>query len=489
MRRRHIYNSFTRSGIDQLGSNHTPTEQSYFPTGRGVGPDNGPFVGQMNHMTRGGVPEGRANEYSSSSVGMEMQPFVARPPVDPYSHSSITENRSLAPVGDMHCTNYNNVPSMCDVSTHPTGSVGPLKRKRSGSLYSAGASSSSSSSQMQMEKPAVDVQSAPSYRSSLTIGAEDASVNVRRRFRLDLEPCITRPHIPSHSSQFYHSAPGQQPNLDANDGQWNHVPHYAASSHRRISLSDLSGSSRHEMNRIHGSGDGGACHRDSYFSRHPVSSSHGPSMREQQVTHSRRSESSYGNGSRYSHYAHGGTSSANGLNIPDNFSSRNYSRHRSTVGWRSSYRSGRPRIAVDRFPPVSDSIESRDRMGHHETIMMVDQASFYANSRNFSDQYRDLRLDVDNMSYEELLNLGERIGNVSTGLSEDNISKCLREKVYCSSDQEHEEVSCPICLEEYDNGDKIVTMEKCGHDYHADCIKKWLLMKKVCPICKTECSN
>lgn len=52
---------------------------------------------------------------------------------------------------------------------------------------------------------------------------------------------------------------------------------------------------------------------------------------------------------------------------------------------------------------------------------------------------------------KELLNLEERIGSVNTGLSEDSMSKCLREKVYYSSsdqnqNQNHEEVSCPICL-------------------------------------------
>lgn len=497
MRHRHLPNSYTRSGIDQHGNNHSPTEQSYFPTaGRGAVPENGPFIG--HHMARGGVPDGRANEYPSSNVCMEIQPYVPAPPIDPYPPSTITESRSLVapvvPVGHIHCTNYN-VSSMHDVeggfSNHPLGNGGPLKRKRSDSFYSAG---SSSSSQMPIEKPNMDCQSGPPYRGSLTIGGEDSSRNVRRRHRLELEP---RTHVPDHSSQFYHpahysSAPVQHANLDSNGGQWNCVPPYAGSSHRRISPSDTSGA-RHEMNHFHiggSSGDG----RDSLFNRHhPVASSHShhgphaPSMREEHVSHSRRPEPSYGNGSRYSHYAHGGSSSTNGLHAsPDNFSSRN-SRHYSPGGWRSSYRSGRPRLAVDRFQPFYDTTESHDRMG--ETIVMVDRAPFYGNSRNFSDQYGDLRLDVDNMSYEELLNLGERIGNVSTGLSEDNMSKSVRVKVHYSSDQNQEEVSCPICLEEYQNGDKIGAMEKCGHDYHEDCIKKWLLMKKLCPICKTECSN
>jgi hypothetical protein len=47
---------------------------------------------------------------------------------------------------------------------------------------------------------------------------------------------------------------------------------------------------------------------------------------------------------------------------------------------------------------------------------------------------------------QELLALGERIGNVNTGVSEDLISKCLRETIYCSSDQIQEEPTCVICL-------------------------------------------
>ncbi|GMP54353.1 hypothetical protein CsSME_00019552 [Camellia sinensis var. sinensis] len=55
--------------------------------------------------------------------------------------------------------------------------------------------------------------------------------------------------------------------------------------------------------------------------------------------------------------------------------------------------------------------------------MMMDPSSLYSSSRNFSNQYGNMRLDVDDMSYEvELLAPGERIGNVNTGLSEDVIS-------------------------------------------------------------------
>lgn len=113
--------------------------------------------------------------------------------------------------------------------------------------------------------------------------------------------------------------------------------------------------------------------------------------------------------------------------------------------------------------------------------------------------------------------LEERIGNVSTGLSEEIIINQLRQQKYsiavCSL---LEAEPCCICQvrtllaffslnellfiiagfllfagmsvyhmqEEYNDGDDLGTLE-CGHNFHADCIKQWLMHKNLCPICKT----
>ncbi|KAK1439935.1 hypothetical protein QVD17_05760 [Tagetes erecta] len=101
------------------------------------------------------------------------------------------------------------------------------------------------------------------------------------------------------------------------------------------------------------------------------------------------------------------------------------------------------------------------------------------------DRHRDMRLDVDNMSYEELLALEERIGNVNTGLSEEVILKSMKQRKHIAfmaiSAQSLE--PCCICQEEYDTGDNIGSLD-CGHDFHTDCIKQWLAQKNICPICK-----
>ncbi|KAK9020508.1 hypothetical protein V6N11_010531 [Hibiscus sabdariffa] len=100
------------------------------------------------------------------------------------------------------------------------------------------------------------------------------------------------------------------------------------------------------------------------------------------------------------------------------------------------------------------------------------------------DRHGDMRLDVDNMSYEELLELEERIGDVSTGLSEENILKLMKQQKHSSSSTESDLEPCSICREEYADGDDTGILD-CGHDFHTNCIKQWLMLKNLCPICKT----
>ncbi|CAI9773516.1 unnamed protein product [Fraxinus pennsylvanica] len=118
----------------------------------------------------------------------------------------------------------------------------------------------------------------------------------------------------------------------------------------------------------------------------------------------------------------------------------------------------------------------------------------YHEARDTVDHLRDMRLDIDHMSYEELLALGEQIGSVVTGLSEEAIRRDLKEGTFASSATcsnlegttcvEQEIKFCVICQTDYEE-QEIIGILNCGHKYHRDCIKKWLLMKNSCPICKS----
>lgn len=120
-----------------------------------------------------------------------------------------------------------------------------------------------------------------------------------------------------------------------------------------------------------------------------------------------------------------------------------------------------------------------------EDVMILDQSVFFGMA-DIHDRHRDMRLDVDNMSYEELLALEERIGNVNTGLTEETILNRLKQRKHFSiaMGAQLEVEPCCICREEYNDGEDIGTLE-CGHEFHSNCIKQWLMQKNLCPICKT----
>lgn len=122
-------------------------------------------------------------------------------------------------------------------------------------------------------------------------------------------------------------------------------------------------------------------------------------------------------------------------------------------------------------------------------IMML-QTRMMSGRMNSFDRYKDWRLDVDRMSYEELLELGDRIGHVNTGLREEEISRCLIKMKHSILDAKHllfsneKDKKCSICQEEFEVNDDIGKLE-CSHSYHMHCIKQWLLQKNACPVCKT----
>ncbi|KAL1207746.1 putative E3 ubiquitin-protein ligase RHG1A [Cardamine amara subsp. amara] len=148
---------------------------------------------------------------------------------------------------------------------------------------------------------------------------------------------------------------------------------------------------------------------------------------------------------------------------------------------------GRSRMAASEIRSVLDHMRRGGNL-RFEDVMLLNQ-SMVLGGADIHDRYRDMRLDVDNMTYEELLSLEERIGDVCTGLNEEIISNRLKQQKYKSNIKSSQEVEpCCICQEEYKEGEEMGKLE-CGHDFHSQCIKEWLKMKNLCPICKTTGLN
>ncbi|KAK2964978.1 hypothetical protein BLNAU_279 [Blattamonas nauphoetae] len=115
----------------------------------------------------------------------------------------------------------------------------------------------------------------------------------------------------------------------------------------------------------------------------------------------------------------------------------------------------------------------------------LDFMDFIVDEHRHHSQYHQLMsgaIDVDKMSYEELLALEESIGNVSQGLSSQEFSQLPVSSYAPPANVDPEEACCVICQCEWCAHDPAVTLP-CFHRFHPDCIQTWLKDHRTCPIC------
>ncbi|MCD7452745.1 hypothetical protein HAX54_018047 [Datura stramonium] len=69
-----------------------------------------------------------------------------------------------------------------------------------------------------------------------------------------------------------------------------------------------------------------------------------------------------------------------------------------------------------------------------------------------------------------------------------DMSEYLKTRTFCAVDTNNfneveEQEACAICLFDYQDKDTIGTLQ-CGHEFHAECINKWLQRNTSCPFCR-----
>ncbi|KAL4591464.1 hypothetical protein LXL04_004430 [Taraxacum kok-saghyz] len=150
-----------------------------------------------------------------------------------------------------------------------------------------------------------------------------------------------------------------------------------------------------------------------------------------------------------------------------------------------------PTIANERSTPLHIQQDGHSTSNSHTNPSNCPQSNHNHNPNQNPGDYHQVmwedNVDLDNMSYEELLELGEVVGSQSRGLSHEAISLLPVSKFKCGFFWRKKSKSerCVICQMEYKRGERQVTLP-CKHIYHAGCGSQWLSINKACPICYKE---
>jgi DNA repair exonuclease SbcCD ATPase subunit len=83
----------------------------------------------------------------------------------------------------------------------------------------------------------------------------------------------------------------------------------------------------------------------------------------------------------------------------------------------------------------------------------------------------------------------QRIRRYAKSISEKNrYKKFIKSTKIVKSQEDCKEEDCAICLDDYSENNKCSELY-CGHKFHNNCFREWILHREVCPLCNTELSN
>lgn len=89
------------------------------------------------------------------------------------------------------------------------------------------------------------------------------------------------------------------------------------------------------------------------------------------------------------------------------------------------------------------------------------------------------------LSYEELMELQERVGVVDRGATKEQIESIPTRTFEGDKGGSSDQGCCAICLEDYAEGQQMRTLP-CSHSFHPNCIDRWLQRNRACPVCKKD---
>jgi hypothetical protein len=84
-------------------------------------------------------------------------------------------------------------------------------------------------------------------------------------------------------------------------------------------------------------------------------------------------------------------------------------------------------------------------------------------------------------TYEARLRLDENIAK--KGVGPEGLKRLHMHEFDSHNFENH---SCPVCLDAYSESQFVANMPTCRHQFHIECIERWLQSSTKCPVCRTS---
>ena len=123
---------------------------------------------------------------------------------------------------------------------------------------------------------------------------------------------------------------------------------------------------------------------------------------------------------------------------------------------------------------INNSINDMDGL---ITSIINDSYNVTIHKHNNSDYEGTINLDLE--FYENELNNKVITDNIDIELSH-------YKKITNNDNLIKENKSCSICLNNYKINEYTRTL-KCNHTFHKECIDKWAVKNRTCPLCRDDC--
>ncbi|KAK1290396.1 NEP1-interacting protein-like 2 [Acorus calamus] len=96
------------------------------------------------------------------------------------------------------------------------------------------------------------------------------------------------------------------------------------------------------------------------------------------------------------------------------------------------------------------------------------------------------QVNISDWSYDDMYDIFGEI--VPKGLSKESLKKLPWHVIAAEGnrDDNGENFSCTICLQDIEVGDSVRSLPLCRHTFHLSCVDKWLIKHGSCPICRQD---